>query len=181
MEEALGSNVLKSAMAEMRRYKSLADRALAQTSNENLHKPQDVHTNSLVVIMKHIAGNLRSRWTDFLTTDGEKPWRDRDSEFVDNFTSREQLFDFWEQGWQVAMQALQSLMPADLTKEISIRGERHSVPLAIARSVAHTAYHVGQIVHIARHYAGDDWETLTIPRGGSEAFNQSMRERRASH
>ncbi len=176
MNTNLGTEILQSAIAEMRRYKSLADRALAQTSSENLHKPQDENTNSLVVIMKHVAGNLRSRWTDFLTSDGEKPWRNRDTEFVDDFTSREELFAFWEEGWRVAMESLQGLTPADLNRTVTIRGEPHSVPLAMARSLAHTAYHVGQIVHVARHYAGDNWETLTIPRGGSEAFNQAMRE-----
>lgn len=177
MDTNLGTEILQATIAEMRRYKSLADKALAQTSSENLHKPQDENTNSLVVIMKHVAGNLRSRWTDFLTTDGEKPWRNRDTEFVDDFNSREELFAFWEEGWRVAMESLQSLTAEDLNHTVTIRGEPHSVPLAMARSLAHTAYHVGQIVHVARHYAGENWETLTIPRGGSEAFNQAMRER----
>lgn len=179
MSDQLAADVLQSAIAEMRRYKSLADRALVQTAEVDLHRPQDQHTNSLAVIMKHVAGNLRSRWSDFLTTDGEKPWRQRDEEFLDKFGSREELFAYWESGWQVALASLESLTPRNLDMQIAIRGEPHSVPLAIARSLAHTAYHVGQIVHVARHYAAENWQTLTIPRGGSEAFNQSMREQRS--
>jgi hypothetical protein len=123
--------------------------------------------------MKQIAGNLASRWTDFLTTDGEKPSRNRDGEFVDTFGSRAELLEAWERGWACLLTALKSLMPEDLGKTVMIRGEPHSVPLALERSLGHTCYHVGQIVQVARIHAGKKWDTLTIPRGGSDEFNKA--------
>jgi hypothetical protein len=153
--------------------KRLADRAVEQVADEKLHVALDANTNSIAVIMKHVAGNLISRWTDFLSTDGEKPWRHRDDEFVDTFTSRKELLEFWERGWNCLLTALKSLTPEDLAKTVTIRGEPHTVPLAMARSLGHTCYHVGQIVQVARIHAGDQWNTLTIPRGGSQQFNQS--------
>jgi uncharacterized damage-inducible protein DinB len=151
--------------------KRLADRAVAQVADGKLHQALDANTNSIAVIMKHVAGNLISRWTDFLTADGEKPWRDRDSEFVDSFRSREELLEYWERGWECLLSALRSLTPDDLERTVTIRGEPHSVPLAIERSLGHTCYHIGQIVLLARIHAGENWETLTIPRGGSREFN----------
>jgi hypothetical protein len=153
--------------------KRLADRAVEQVPDEKLHTTLDAHTNSIAVIMKHVAGNLASRWTDFLTSDGEKPWRNRDEEFVDSFTSRADLLVFWERGWTCLLTTLKSLTPADLEKTITIRGEPHSVPLALERSLGHTCYHIGQIVQVARIHAGDTWNTLTIPRGGSAQFNKA--------
>jgi hypothetical protein len=122
--------------------------------------------------MKHVAGNLASRWTDFLTTDGEKPWRNRDDEFVASFGSRVELLELWERGWACLLKTLKCLKPEDLEKTVMIRGEPHSVPLALERSLGHTCYHVGQIVQVARIHAGEKWSTLTIPRGGSEQFNK---------
>src|SRR5688572_3614376 len=153
--------------------KRLADRAVAQVSDEKLHEALDENTNSIAVIMKHVAGNLLSRWTDFLTTDGEKPWRNRDDEFVDTFGSRAELLELWERGWACLLTTLRSLKPDDLEKTVTIRGEPHSVPLALARSLGHTCYHIGQIVQVARIHAGEKWNTLTIPRGGSEQFNKA--------
>jgi hypothetical protein len=153
--------------------KRLADRAIEQVPDDELHTALDVNTNSIAVIMKHIAGNLLSRWTDFLTTDGEKPWRNRDSEFVDNFGSRTEVLEYWERGWACLFATLKSLKPADLDKTVVIRGETHTVPLALARSLGHTCYHVGQIVQGARIHAGDKWNTLTIPRGGSDEYNNA--------
>jgi hypothetical protein len=153
--------------------KCLADRAVAQVPDDKLHVALDENTNSIAVIMKHVAGNLISRWTDFLTTDGEKPWRDRDSEFVDSFSSREELLNFWERGWNCLFSALKSIKPEDLERTVTIRGEPHSVPLALERSLGHTCYHIGQIVLLARIQAGENWETLTIPRGGSKQFNDA--------
>jgi hypothetical protein len=121
--------------------------------------------------MKHIAGNLTSRWTDFLTTDGEKPGRIRDNEFVESFRNRAELLDCWERGWTCLLSALKSLTPEDCAKTVMIRGEPHTVPLALERSLGHTCYHIGQIVQVARIHAGHKWNTLTIPRGGSEQFN----------
>jgi hypothetical protein len=153
--------------------KRLADRAVAQVADEKLHVALDANTNSIAVIMKHVAGNLISRWTDFLTADGEKPWRDRDSEFVDSFRSREELLEHWDCGWNCLLSALQSLNPEDLERTVTIRGEPHSVPLAMERSLGHTCYHIGQIVLLARIHAGEHWETLTIPIGGSKEFNST--------
>ncbi len=153
-------------------HKLLADRAIAQTSDVNLRRALGEHTNSIAVIMKHVAGNLRSRWADFLTSDGEKPDRDRDGEFVDDFASRDELLAYWEAGWQTLDDSLAALAAADLAGAVTIRGEALGVPAAMARSLAHTAYHAGQIVQLARHWAGDAWETLTIPRGGSSQYNR---------
>jgi uncharacterized damage-inducible protein DinB len=152
--------------------KSLADRALEQVPDARLHIPLDANTNSLAVIVKHVAGNLISRWTDFLTTDGEKDWRNRDDEFVDTYSDRVQMMAYWEQGWTCLAEALSKLQPGDLAKTVTIRGEPHTVPLAMARSLGHTCYHVGQIVQLAWFHAGDRWRTLTIPRGGSLVYNQ---------
>ncbi len=152
--------------------KRLADRAITQVTDDKLHVSLDENTNSIAVIIKHVAGNLASRWTDFLTTDGEKPWRNRDDEFVDRFGSREEILDCWERGWICLLEALKSLQPEDLGRTVSIRGEPHSVPLAMERSLGHTCYHIGQIVQVARIHAGPDWKTLTIPKGGSGDFNQ---------
>ncbi len=153
--------------------KRLADRAVEQVADEKLHVALDEHTNSIAVIMKHVAGNLTSRWTDFLTTDGEKPLRNRDEEFVDSFRCRKELLEVWERGWACLLGTLKSLKPEDLGKTVSIREEPHSVPLALERSLGHTCYHIGQIVQVARIHVGSNWNTLTIPRGESEQFNKN--------
>ncbi|HEV3144539.1 MAG TPA: DUF1572 family protein [Gemmataceae bacterium] len=153
--------------------KRLADRAIAQVPDDKLHIALDANTNSIAVIMKHVAGNLRSRWTDFLTSDGEKPWRNRDDEFIDTFANRAEVLECWERGWTCLLTALKSLKPEDLAKTVTIRGELHSVPLALERSLGHTCYHIGQIVQVARIHAGDKWNTLTIPRATSEQFNKT--------
>jgi Protein of unknown function (DUF1572) len=152
--------------------KRLADRAVAQVPDEKLHLALDANTNPIAVIMKHVAGNLLSRWTDFLTTDGEKPDRDRDSEFVDTFASRADLLAHWERGWNCLLDALKGLKPDDYKETVFIRGEAHSVPLALERSLGHTCYHIGQIVQIARIHGGNTWQTLTIPKGDSKKFNK---------
>jgi Protein of unknown function (DUF1572) len=152
--------------------KRLADRAVEQVPYDKLHVALDENTNSIAVIIKHVAGNLASRWMDFLTTDGEKPWRNRDDEFVASFGSRVELLELWERGWACLLKTLKCLKPEDLEKTVMIRGEPHSVPLALERSLGHTCYHVGQIVQVARIHAGEKWSTLTIPRGGSEQFNK---------
>jgi hypothetical protein len=151
--------------------KRLADRAVVQVPDDKLHIAPDENTNSIAVIMKHVAGNLISRWTDFLTSDGEKPWRNRDDEFVDRFANRAEIIEYWERGWTTLLDTLRGLSPADLEKTVTIRGEPHTVPLALARSLGHTCYHIGQIVQLARFHSGDNWTTLTIPRGGSAQFN----------
>jgi uncharacterized damage-inducible protein DinB len=166
---------LPSAIATFRKQKQMADRAIVQLSDEQLRAALDANTNSIAVIMKHLGGNLRSRWTDFLTTDGEKPWRNRDDEFVDAFQSRDEIMQTWEAGWAAIFTTLDSLHADDLDREVTIRGEVHSVPLAILRALDHCGYHTGQIVLTARLLVGDKpWQTLTIPRGGSQQFNDQM-------
>jgi hypothetical protein len=169
-----GKAVIDATLFSFRSNKGWADKAIAQLPDDKLHIALDPNTNCIAVIMKHVAGNLLSRWTDFLTTDGEKPWRSRDDEFVDTFTSRAELIAYWESGWQRLLDSLSTLSPDDLGKTVTIRGEPHSVPLAIQRSLAHSGYHVGQIILIARILAGDEWTTITIPRGSSGAFNQKV-------
>ena len=154
--------------------KGWADKAVAQVSDDKLHVARDPNTNCIAVIMKHVAGNLLSRWTDFLTTDGEKPWRNRDDEFVDTFTARDELIAYWESGWQRLFDSLASLTAGNVGRTVTIRGEPHSVPLAIQRSLAHCGYHVGQIMLIARILAGDHWTTITIPRGATAGYNQRV-------
>ena len=149
------------------------EEALAQITEAEMFRLIDPEANSIAIIIKHMAGNMRSRWTDFLTTDGEKPWRNRDDEFVDSFRSRAEILEAWERGWACLLTTLRSLKPEDLERTVLIRGEPHSVPLALARSLGHTCYHVGQIVQVARVHAGEKWTTLTIPRGGSEQFNKA--------
>ncbi|MBL8877194.1 MAG: DUF1572 family protein [Phycisphaerae bacterium] len=163
--------------SEFRRSRKLAEGAIEQLTWEQLRESLDKETNSIAVIMKHVGGNLRSRWTDALTTDGEKPWRNRDTEFVDDFSDRDALLATWNAGWSVVESQLASLTDADLSTALTIRGEPHSLALALARSVSHTAYHTGQIVQISRvlaSRAGADWKTLTVARGKSAAFNTQM-------
>jgi Protein of unknown function (DUF1572) len=167
------SPFLPAAVATFRKQKQMAEKAIVQLSEEQLRTALDANTNSIAVIMKHLGGNLRSRWTDFLTTDGEKPWRDRDDEFVDTFKSRDEMLAAWEAGWAALFATLDSLHEADLDRDVTIRGEVHSVPLAILRALDHCGYHVGQIVLTARLLVGNnDWKTLTIPRGQSQKFNE---------
>src|SRR5262252_3163578 len=165
--------LIDGALAAFRSNKGWADKAVAQLPDDKLHVALDANTNCIAVIMKHVAGNLLSRWTDFLTTDGEKAWRNRDDEFVDTFSSRAELLEFWERGWTSLLTTLRSLTPEELERTVTIRGEPHSVPLALERSLGHTCYHIGQIVQVARIQAGNQWTTLTIPRGGSEQFNKA--------
>ncbi len=170
----LGKVVLDAALASFRANKGWADKAIGQLPDDKLHVSLDPNTNSIAVIMKHVAGNLLSRWTDFLTTDGEIPSRNWVDEFVDSFGSRGELIEYWEAGWQRLFGTLENLAPADVGRTVLIRGEAHSVPLAIQRSLAHCGYHVGQIILIARILAGENWKTITIPRGASATFNQRV-------
>jgi Holliday junction resolvase len=163
---------LDDALLQMRKLKAQADRAVAQVSDEHLSAVLDPESNSIATIMKHVAGNMRSRWTDFLTSDGEKPDRNRDAEFELAATdTREHVLGLWEQGWAVVFAAISSLTPADLDKRVRVRGEAHSVIEAINRQTTHYAAHVGQIVLLAKHYAGSSWQTLSIPRGKSKEFD----------
>ena len=156
---------LHSILEAFRSQKRMAEKAIAQLPDEELHIPLDANTNSICVIMKHMSGNLRSRFTDFLTTDGEKPDRNRDGEFeIEGSVARQTLMEDWERGWQVLFGALQSLTSADLRREVVIRGERHTVVQALNRQLTHHSYHVGQIVFLAKHLRSDRWKTLSLPR-----------------
>ena len=179
--ESAGALFLKETSETFRSQKHLAERAISQVKDEHLHVPLDENTNAIAVIMKHIAGNLLSRWTEFLTTDGEKPWRERDGEFVDDFTSREETVDFWEQGWTRLFETLSELTETDLATTITIRGEPHTVLRATQRAIGHIGFHVGQIVLLARHLAKDDWTTLSIPRGSGESDECDHRVRKGMH
>ena len=152
-----------------RNYKSLGERAMAQVSDENLHAVVDPDANSIAILVKHVGGNLRSRFTDFLNSDGEKPYRDRDDEFeMVEQAGRVEVMDWWDSGWSAALGAIDVLKPDDLDRTIHIRGEAFLVVEALSRSVTHTAYHVGQIVMMAKHLAGPHWATLSIPKGRSK-------------
>jgi hypothetical protein len=154
---------------QFRGLRKLADRALAQVSNADFFVTLDPESNSIALIVKHIAGNLQSRWTDFLTSDGEKPGRHRDSEFViEPGDSRESLMKRWDDGWAVLLAAIEPLIEEDFKKTVPIRGEPHTIIRAINRQLGHYSYHVGQLVFLAKHFAGARWETLSIPRGKSE-------------
>lgn len=163
-----------------RYYKGLVERALAQLSDEQLLAVLDGESNSVAVIVKHMTGNMRSRFTDFLTTDGEKPGRDRDAEFEDPPASREELMALWDEGWRCVFTALEPLTEEDLQRSITIRGEAHSVMQAINRQVAHYSYHCGQIVLLAKHFKSDQWQTLSIPRRKSAEFNRRVEAGEAS-
>jgi hypothetical protein len=169
---------LEDSLLQLRKLKSQAEKAIGQIDDEQFFAVLDPEANSIAVIMKHVAGNMRSRWTDFLTSDGEKPNRDRDREFVvEPGNSRAEILSIWEEGWDRALQAVSSLAPEDLGKTIRIRDEPHSVVEAINRQMSHYAAHVGQIVLLAKHYAGTNWRSLSIPRGKSKEFDVSKRGR----
>jgi hypothetical protein len=163
-----------------RQCKKIADGAMAQLADEQLFATLDGEMNSIAVIVKHMAGNMRSRWTDFLTSDGEKPDRNRDSEFEDPPTGREALLQLWEQGWSCLFQALEPLTDADLTRTITIRGEPHSVMQAINRQVAHYSLHCGQIIFLAKHLCGAGWKSVSVPRGASALYNEKVLRGEAS-
>ena len=158
------TSFLEDARTLFLQYKKLCDGAIAQVSDAELTAILDDEMNSIALIMKHMAGNMRSRWTDFLTSDGEKPNRDRDSEFVEPPATREALLALWEQGWKCVFDALAPLTDADLTRTVTIRGEAHSVMQAIHRQTTHYAYHSGQIAMLAKHFRGREWKTLSMPR-----------------
>jgi uncharacterized damage-inducible protein DinB len=158
-----------------RYYKRLAERAIEQLSDDQLFAVLDKEMNSIAVIVKHMSGNMQSRWSDFLTSDGEKPGRDRDAEFSDPPATREALLQLWEDGWRRVLGTMESLSDADLGSTITIRGEAHSVMQAINRQVAHYSYHCGQIVFLAKHLRHDRWQNLSVPRGASAEFTRRVR------
>jgi len=174
MAHQFTTSYIEDSLAIFRQYKKLADGALEQVTDEQLTATLDPEMNSIAQIVKHMAGNMRSRWTDFLTTDGEKADRNRDSEFVDAPATRQAVLAMWESGWRCVFAALEPLSDEDLARSVQIRGEAHSVMQAINRQVAHYAMHCGQIVMLAKHLAGDRWKTLSVPRNRSAEFNRAV-------
>lgn len=174
------TSYLQDSLEVFRYYKNLAERAMGQLTDAQLVSMLDEESNSIAVIVKHMTGNMRSRFTDFLTTDGEKPDRQRDLEFVDPPQTREALTASWEAGWACVFGALEVLGEDDLAKTVTIRGEAHSVMQAINRQVAHYSYHCGQIVLLAKHLNHEGWKPLTVGRGQSEEFNRRVRAGLAS-
>jgi hypothetical protein len=166
------SSILYEIIAELQRYKAMAERALLQLEDSDLLFRLNPQQNSIAVIVRHMAGNMRSRFTDFLTTDGEKPDRNREAEFEERNVSRQQIMAWWEDGWRTVFDALSPLTDADLSRTVMIRNEPHTVFAAVNRQTAHYAYHVGQILLIAKHIRGEKWTYLSIPPGGSEQFNR---------
>jgi hypothetical protein len=178
MERSPAALYLEDVADQFRKHKALAERALAQVRDEDLFVTLDPESNSLALLIQHMAGNLISRWTDFLTTDGEKPDRDRDAEFVTREgATRADLLARWEEGWSRLFQALSALTEGDLTRTVTIRAEPHSVIRAIDRQLTHQAYHTGQIVLLAKHFASAHWQTLSVPRGKTREFNAEMFDR----
>jgi hypothetical protein len=181
MAESVAEQFLVESQKSLRRYKRLAEDAIAQLADGELFVAPGEESNSIAVIVKHVGGNLRSRWTDFLNSDGEKPDRNRDAEFeAAPGTSRSEVMHWWEDGWACAFEALDALSADDLRRTVTIRGEPHSVPEAIVRSVTHCAYHVGQIVYLAKQLRSREWRSLSIPRGQSLTYNAVVAEGRAT-
>jgi len=173
--EAIVQNYFEDALKAFRAYKKLAEKAIAQLRDEEFFVTLDEEANSVAVIMKHMAGNMFSRWTNFLTTDGEKPDRNRDMEFViEASTTKSDVLDYWERGWACVFAALEPLKPEDFEKTITIRGEPHTIVMAINRQLMHYSYHIGQIVFLAKHFRSTQWNSLSIPRNKSAEFNQKM-------
>lgn len=172
-------NYRADAIESFRNYKTMAERAIKQVSDEEFFHTIDSEANSIALIVKHISGNLRSRWTDFLTSDGEKPDRHRDLEFEVVGDTRKSLMEYWETSWAVLFDALEPLKTKDFGRTVSIRSEPHAVVEAINRQLTHYAYHIGQIVLLAKHYRSSDWKTLSIPKNKSAEFNQFLAERQS--
>lgn len=168
------------ALESFRNYKKMAERAMEQISDDEFFALIDAESNSIAVIVKHIAGNLHSRWRDFLTSDGEKPDRHRDTEFEMIADTRESLMKFWETGWQTLFDNVEPLTPEDFSRTVPIRGEPHTIPEALNRQLTHYAYHVGQIVLLAKHFRSAQWKTLSVPKNRSAEFNQFLADKQAA-
>jgi hypothetical protein len=183
MAHQLTTSYTKDSIDLFRFYKHLAERAIQQCSDESLFATLDDESNSIAIIVKHMTGNMRSRWTDFLTSDGEKPDRNRDSEFEEPPKNRAELIAMWERGWKIVFNALEPLTEADLARTVTIRTEPHSVMQAINRQIAHYAYHIGQIVFLAKHFTAQStgsWTSLSVPRNRSGQFNADVADGKKS-
>jgi hypothetical protein len=176
----LTTSYLEDSLSLFRYYKKLAEAAMEQVTDEQLVLTLDAEMNSIALIVKHMAGNMRSRWTDFLTSDGEKPDRNRDSEFVEPPSTREELMKAWESGWICLFSALEPLCASDLDRRVTIRGEALSVMQTVNRQLAHYSYHVGQLVFLAKHFQHARWKSLSVPRGKSARFNERVAAGEAS-
>lgn len=174
------TSYLEDSLALLRYYKKLAEGAMEQVTDDQLTTVLDEEMNSIALVAKHMAGNMRSRWTNFLTTDGEKPDRNRDTEFIDPPAGRASLMELWEDGWKRVFTALEPLSDQDLGRTVTIRGEAHSVMQAINRQIGHYAYHCGQIVLLAKHFQHERWKSLSVPRNRSADFNRRVRTGEAS-
>jgi len=174
------TDYVKDSLSLFRYYKRLGDGALQQTPDDALVTLLDAESNCIATIVKHMAGNMRSRWTDFLHSDGEKPDRHRDTEFETPPKTRAEVMALWEASWKLVFEALEPLSEADLSRKIPIRGEAHSVMQAINRQMGHYAYHVGQIVYLAKHFSGTNWKTLSVPRRKSAEYNERVASGKAS-
>ena len=177
MTEEIVTNYHRDAVTSFRNAKKLAERAMEQISDEEFFATIDEEANSIGLIVKHLAGNLRSRWTDFLTTDGEKADRNRDTEFELIGDTREALMKFWEDGWQILFRSVEPLRVEDFSKTVNIRGEPHTIVEAINRQLTHYSYHIGQIVLLAKHFRSKEWRTLSVPKNRSAEFNRFVVDR----
>ena len=166
------ADYLNATIKQFEYYKALGDKTIAQLSEDQLFFKLDGFSNSISVIVNHLHGNMRSRWTNFLSEDGEKDWRNRDAEFMDTITSKSELLDKWEEGWMCLFEALYSITPTNFNQPIFIRNQQHSIIEAFNRQMTHYAYHVGQIVFIGKHLKSTDWKSLSIPKGKSAQFNE---------
>lgn len=181
MPHQFTTSYIADSIAVLRSWQSLADKAMTQMKEEDFHRAIGPESNSVAVIVKHMAGNMRSRWQDFLTSDGEKPDRHRDTEFeMPEQLTREQIMALWERGWKYVFDALEPLTDADLNRTVYIRSEPHSVMQAINRQLAHYANHIGQIIFLAKHFRSSEWKPITIPRGKSEEFLRKVKAGEAS-
>jgi hypothetical protein len=174
MAHMFSTSYVDDSVSLFRFYKKMAEGAMEQVSDEQLFATLDQEMNSIAIIVKHMSGNMRSRWTNFLTSDGEKPDRNRDTEFVDPSATRADLMRAWNEGWEKLFEALTPLSDADIGRTVTIRGEPHSVMQAINRQVAHYAYHCGQIVFLAKHFQASEWKSLSVPRNKSAEFNRNV-------
>jgi uncharacterized protein DUF1572 len=180
-QQEIGAEYLSDALRNLRSYKKLAEEAFAQTSDEDMFRLIDADANSIAILIKHMAGNMRSRWTDFLSSDGEKPERHRDREFeIDPGTTREEVMRWWESGWKCVFDAITPLQSEDLLRRVFIAGREHTVLQAITRQVLHYGGHVNQIVLLAKHFRGSQWKSLSIPKGQSETYAREFEKKHAA-
>jgi len=180
-QEDIGAAYLEDALGNFRSYKKLGEEALAQTRDEDVFRLIDPDANSIAILIRHMAGNMRSRWTDFLTSDGEKPDRHRDREFeIDPGTTRADVMKWWSDGWQCVFDAVSPLNSDDLARRVFIAGREHTAMRAISRQLLHYAGHVNQIVLLAKHFRGPEWKSLSIPKGQSETFARQFEQKHAA-